>query len=216
MVKQLQAATGIVVFVFLAFHLFNTWLAALGAPAYNGVQSVIRVVYQFAPIEALLLAAIAVHMTVGVVRIVQEPKRSLSVRARMHRYSGFFLMIVIVGHVLAVRGSSWFFDVYPGFHGLAFSIDFLPWYFYPYYFLLGTTGFYHALNGVTLAARRFGWRVTLSGRRLAVLAVVSCVPMVASLLALGGVTMEIGDPLDNDFARLALDLLGGTEDRVQE
>lgn len=208
MLKRLQAGTGVVVFVFLAFHLANTWLAALGAPAYDGLQRVIRGIYQFAPVEALLLAAIAVHMVVGVVRIVQEPKRTLTGRARLHRYAGFFLMLVIVGHVLAVRGSSWFFDVYPGFDGLAFSIDFLPWVFYPYYFLLGTAGFYHALNGLTVAAGRLGLRLTLSSRRLAVVAVASCVPMAAALLALGGVTIEIVDPTDNDAARLALDLLG--------
>ena len=76
-----------------------------------------------------MLTALVVHVVVGVARIVVEPKRTLSTRGRVHRYAGVFLLVVIVGHVLAVRGPSWFFDVYPGFAGLAFSVDYLPGFF---------------------------------------------------------------------------------------
>ena len=65
----------------------------------------------------------------------------------LHRYAGFFLLVFIGGHIVAVRGASWFYDVYPGFEGLAFSIAAVPGYFYPYYFLLAVAGFYHGING---------------------------------------------------------------------
>ena len=211
MLKQLQAGTGVLVFLFVALHLANTWLAALGPDVYDGVQLVLRAVYQFAPVEALLLASIAVHMVTGVMRIVTEPRRGLGMRGRLHRYAGFFLMAVIIGHVLAVRGSSWFFDVYPGFHGLAFSVDYVPGYFFPYYFLLATAGFYHALNGLTVASARLGWRIVVPTRALVVASGLAMAATVATLLALGGVTTAIGNPADNEFARLALRLVGADQ-----
>ena len=166
MLKPMQAVSGIVFSIFLIVHLFNTWLAAFGAGSYDTVQGWLRQLYQFAPIEALLLAALATHAVVGIVRIVIEPKRTLTTRARWHRYAGFFLLAFVGGHIFAVRGPSWFFDVYPGFDGLAASIYFVPAYFYPYYFLLGLAGFYHMINGLGIGLNRLGVRWQPSGSTL--------------------------------------------------
>ena len=208
MLKQLQAGTGVLFAVFLSAHLINTWLAAFGPGLYDAVQAALRVVYQFAPLEALLLAALATHLVVGVMRIVSEPKRQLTVRAKLHRYAGFFLMIVIVGHILAVRGSSWFYDVYPGFAGLAFSIEWVPAYFYPYYFLLGVAGFYHGLNGLSIALPRLGVPLTMRWPALRVSTAVASVAMVAALMGLGGFFFDVGDVSESAFAQLAFELVG--------
>ena len=87
MLKQLQAATGVVFFAFVVIHLINTWAAAFGAGAYDGLQEVVRPIYQFLAIEVLLLAALATHLVVGLTRMVVEPKRNLSTRGRWHRYA---------------------------------------------------------------------------------------------------------------------------------
>jgi succinate dehydrogenase/fumarate reductase cytochrome b subunit len=211
MLKKLQAGTGILFAAFVLVHLLNTWLAALGPGAYDGVQALLRNGYQWLPVEALLLAALGVHIVVGIMRIASEPRRTLTLRSRIHRYTGFFLMVVIVGHVLAVRGPSWFFDVYPGFAGLAFTIDYLPGYFYPYYFLLGVAGFYHALNGIGIAAARTGLRPGIAGlstRHIAVATGFAGVAMVAALLGLGGIWFDVGDVQSSAFAQLAVELLG--------
>ena len=208
MLKRIQAITGIVFFLFLIFHLANTWLAAMGIATYDSVQAALRSFYQFAPVEALLLDALTVHLVVGIMRIVKEPKRSLNLRARLHRYAGFFLGFVVFGHVLAVRGPSWFFDVYPGFTGLAFSIEYLPGYFYPYYFLLGLAGFYHGVNGLGIALGRIGVRLHMPGGTLTALSGASAVFMLAALLGLGGLLFDVGIPSDSDFANLARDLFG--------
>ena len=209
--RRIQAATGLVFFVFLTIHLANMWLAALGPAVYDGFQGVARVLYQWVAVEVVLLTAILVHAVVGVARIIREPRRELSTRARLHRYAGFFLLLVIGGHVLAVRGASWFFDVYPGFHGLAFSLDYLPGYFYPYYLVLGLAGFYHGCNGVGIALKRLGWMRDvrwLRDRALALVSACAGLGFVAALLGLGGLLFEITDPYQSAFAALALDLLG--------
>lgn len=212
MLKKLQAISGLIFATFVAVHLLNTCLASLGPGAYDGVQGALRLVYQFFVVEVLVLLALLVHVVVGVMRMIKEPKRNLTLRARVHRYCGYFLMLVIVGNILAVRGSSVFFDVYPGFAGLAFSIEFLPGFFYPYYFLLAMAGFYHALNGSSVAAGRLGgklgWRFTLPERRLAIASSAAAVVLAVSLLGFGGVWFDVGDVASSDFAKLAQELLG--------
>ncbi len=211
MLKKLQATSGIVFFGFVVVHLINTWLAAFGADAYNTTQQALRTVYQAAPIEALLLAALAVHLTVGIMRIVTEPKRQLSDRAKWHRYAGFFLAVVITGHIAAVRGPSWFLDIYPEFQGLAFSLDILPGYFYPYYFLLGLAGFYHALKGVGIALSRLGMPLRISRSQLRSTTIAAALLTMTALLGLTGIWTDLGDIYSSDFAQLALELTGETD-----
>ena len=211
MLKRVQAGSGIVFGIFVALHLLNTWLAAFGPQVYDGVQVVLRSAYQFAPVEVLLLAALGVHMVVGVLRIVQEPKRNLTLRAKIHRYAGFFLLVFIFGHIAAVRGSSWFFEVYPGFEGLAFSIEAVPAYFYPYYFLLGMAGFYHGLNGFSIAAGRLGLSMRLETSHLRWASVGAAGLSLAALLGLGGVWFDVGDTAQSAFAQLAMTLIGDSD-----
>ncbi len=206
MLKQIQAATGLIFGGFLVFHLLNTWLAALGPEVYDGVQGALRSVYQASVVEALILAALAVHLVAGLLRIAVEPRRQLSARARWHRYAGFFLLVFIGGHIFAVRGSSWFYDVYPGFEGLAFSIAAVPAYFYPYYFLLAVAGFYHGLNGAGMALSRLApAAASASLLRTVTLkraTVVGALLTLAALGGLGGWYYDVGNVAESDFAKL--------------
>jgi succinate dehydrogenase/fumarate reductase cytochrome b subunit len=212
MLKPIQAASGLIFAAFLVLHLSNTWLASLGPGPYDGVQAVLRGVYQFAPFEALLLAALSVHAVCGVLRIIIEPKRALSTRARWHRYSGFFLLVFIGGHIFAVRGASWFYGVYPGFEGLAFSIAAVPGYFYPYYFLLAVAGLYHGLNGAGIAVSRLGRPTALSGAALRRITAAGAVLTVLALGGFGGWFYDVGDVRSSGFAvlttRIASEVLG--------
>ncbi len=210
MLKKIQAGSGLAFLAFVTVHLLNTWAAALGPAAYDGLQALLRFVYQFAPLEALLLAALAVHVVVGVMRIVQEPKRTLSPRARWHRYAGFFLAIFISGHILAVRGASWFYGVFPGFEGLAFSVAAVPGYFYPYYFALAMAGFYHGLNGMGIALGRLGIRFAVPDSRIVPATAGAAVLTVLALLGLGGWLFDVGDVHESAFARLAMEITGVT------
>lgn len=207
---RIQAASGIVVASFVAVHLANFLLAILGAGAYDSFQSVARSVYQFPPVEAIVLGAIVVHLVVAIIRLIREPRKPRQSRFRWHRYAGVFLMLVIVGHVAAVRGPSWFAGIYPGAQGLAFTLNAYPVFFYPYYFLLSCAGFYHALQGTTVALTRLNaGRWTFSGQWLAIITAGFAVLAVFALAGLGGLLYEIPDPFDNDAARLFRSIVGG-------
>lgn len=211
--KSLQAGSGLLIAVFVAAHLGNTALAIFGPDVYNAAQSLLRLGYQQVVVELLLLAAILVHAVVGVLRMKREPKRALSARARWHRVAGIFLMLVILGHIGAVRGASFLFGVFPGFEGLSFTLNAWPGYFYPYYLALALAGFYHMVNGVPIALGRLlavpGLieMTRLRSRSLWIVCLAATVVMVLALLSLGGALFEIADPFDNPFARLAERLL---------
>ncbi len=208
---RLQAATGLILASFVAVHLLNFLLAITGPGAYDSFQSMARKIYQFPLVEALILAAIVAHLAIAVARFLREPRTTRTGRFRWHRYSGVFLMLVIVGHVAAVRGPSWFADIYPGAEGLAFTLNAYPAYFYPYYFLLACAGFYHAAQGIGVALARLNMgRPVFAGRGLAVLTTGFALLALCALAGLAGLLYEIPDPFDNDAARLFRSIVGGS------
>ena len=209
MIKKVQAASGAIFAAFVAIHLFNTALAAFGLTAYDTFQEAVRGIYQAFVIEVLLLSALMVHVVCGVVRMIKERGRPLNTRAKWHRYSGIFLLLFVGGHIMAVRGPSWFYGIYPGFEGLAFSIDFAPYYFFPYYFLLGVAGFYHALNGLSIGLPRLNLRIRIENPMLLRATAASAMVMLAALLGLAGIWTDVGAPYESEFAKLALEIWNG-------
>lgn len=158
---RIQAASGLVFSLFLALHLVNTMSASGGEATYNAFQDGARRFYQTALFEVLLVATpLVTHLTASIVRIVRRRRSGRAgkpaLRTRLHRYTGWFLLVVIAGHAGATRivplatatqvrfGDLNFTTV---LYGVAFSI---------YYLSLGLCGTYHLLNGLTIATRVFG------------------------------------------------------------
>ncbi len=204
MLKTLQAVTGLIFAAFLALHLVNTWLASFGAATYNITQSSLRTVYQSPLLEPLILAALLVHIVVGLIRRKREGSGPAGPRARWHRYTGYGLAVLIGGHILAVRGPSWFYGIYPGFEGVAFSLDFAAWYFFPYYLLLGTAGFYHGFNGAGIALSRLGMAKAATSRLVRNTTILAALLTATALLAFAGLWTDTGDPYASEFAQLYL------------
>ena len=211
---RVQAASGAAFALFVAVHLANMAAAVGGAEAYDGFQQAARRGYQTPLVEVLLVGLpLVVHVAAAVTRLrrsgFRRPPQPL--RQRLHRSSGWFLLLVIVGHVLAVRGSSLLFDVYPGFAGLSYSLWWQPWMFHPYYFLLGTCGLYHGLNGLVLAADLWGWRLPAALRSDGLLygvTLAGAAVFVVAQVSLAGGLEPVADPTSSDYARLMNELVG--------
>lgn len=212
---RLQAWSGLMVALFVGVHLLNTFMLAISFTAYDAVQASARQVYQQPLMELALLLALAVHMACGLLGMLARrsgdarpvPWRALPARLRWQRAAGVFLLLVVAGHVLATRGVSFWFGVFPGAEGLGFTMAFVPAYFYPYYFLLGLAGFVHGALGVQSALARLGGRAP----RLAMLPWATAgvaVLLALSLSGAGGLLYATPDPFANDFARLLLGMLG--------
>jgi succinate dehydrogenase/fumarate reductase cytochrome b subunit len=205
---RVQCASGGLFSVFLVVHLLNTAMALESPAAYDSFQVAARRNYQVPVVEWLVvLAPLAVHMGAAILRLkrsgFRRPPQPL--RAQLHRYSGWFLLAVILGHVFATRGSGVFFDAAPMAGGLAFSLWWMPAMFYPYYLLLALCGLYHGLNGLLIAASVMGVsvpRALREGWGFWVPVTVGSVVLFVAILGMGGVLHDIPDPTDNDYARL--------------
>jgi succinate dehydrogenase/fumarate reductase cytochrome b subunit len=203
---KIQAVSGLLFSLFAVVHLSNTALATLNPDLYNGFQGAARVVYQWPPLELAIVASLLVHITAGVLRMRgrRGSKAKPPLRLRLHRYAAYYLAVFVFGHMAATRLPALLADAPPFFGGVSFSLHFMPWWFYPYYALLGIAGLYHLFYGVPVALGTLDVRAPQAIRRgpgfwLPVGA--GALIIVMALLGFGGVLYEIDDPFDNDFAR---------------
>lgn len=207
--RRAQAVSGLCLAVFVGVHLVNLPLAAFPG-AYDAYQRVLRVVYQSPFFEIpFVFLPLAVHLTAGVRAILRSKSRAPARTwpARLHRWSAWYLLAMVVGHIIATRGPSLVLGVYPESLGLAFSLQWIPLWFWPYYALLGLSGVAHLGYGVPRAlsvVRRHADR-SASSRPLAIALGVAGVAVLVGLLGIGGLLYEIGDPFAHAYADIYRD-----------
>lgn len=213
---RIQAQTGVVIAIFLTLHLANTIAGIGGEATYDGVQRIVRYVYQNPVAEILVLLAIVVHIGVGIRRArLRTATTATTPRVRLHRYAAYFLTLAIVGHVGATRLPSVLYDIHVGFRALSFTLDHYPVIFIPYYIVLALAGLYHGMHGVYLALGTLGVRVPVGLRKgpgFNVPVVFLGAALVLGLFSIGGFFFAIHDPLDNDYARLVMSIMGERPD----
>lgn len=210
---RLQAGSGLLFGTFLTLHLANTVAAGLGQGAYDAWMAALRPYYQFPLVElgAIGLAG-TVHIAVGLTRLARRRKRNREQRAagsdvpvaagwlRLHRATGYFLLLVIIGHVAATRGPGLLVDMPADFAYLNFSLSTWPVMMFPYYFILFASGAFHLLHGGVVALNALGLRAGPPSRawvRLATLA--ALVAGTLGILSMGGVFAEVDTARFDEF-----------------
>ncbi|UJR80971.1 hypothetical protein [Sandaracinus amylolyticus] len=202
-----QAISGATFAIFALVHLGNVLLAPIPG-AFDATASWLRPIYTHPLIEiGVMLVPLVVHVAVGVMLALGRRRRATAAKpdlwARAHRWSGWFLATVIVGHVAAERGIALAYGIVTGGPSVSFALWWQPVFFYPYFLLLGSAGLYHTLFGLSRAARLLGVRVPRVGARARPIAVGALVGAVSlAVLAWGGWLYDVGDPTDNDYARV--------------
>lgn len=213
--RRLQVGSGALFALFLAVHLVNQAAAVLGAQAYDATQAVLRRGYQAPVVELLaVFLPLATHVVVSVRLALRRrssgaaPVRSLRLRA--HRWSGWFMAVVFVGHVAATRGADFFAGAQVRFAALRFTFEWVPGYFWPYYTALGLAGAFHLLHGLTVASAELNLSALARLRSRRVFGAVSAsllVLMVSGVLSLGAVARTNADPGSTEYAKLVRSLL---------
>ena len=209
-VIRIQRLAGLAFLVFLLLHLANTALAVAGPDTYNGYQRFIRTAYQHPLYELFaIFMPLVVHLGCGLWRMwkshVVMPRMSLS--RRLHRYAGVFLGAAVIGHIVATRGPSLLFGIHPEFEGLAFTLQRLPAFFYPYYALFAAAALYHVWFGLRSMLKPRLARLPALAFASRVLPVLAWIAITAGLLALGGRLFPVDDASGTEFARLILGLV---------
>lgn len=202
---KIQAISGLCFAAFLVLHLATIVSAVGGAASYDSTLASLRTIYRAHPIVEFTLIGLsaAVHLTCALLQILKRrktPHPTPSLRLRIHRFSGYFLMIVIVGHVFATRVMPALGEGPADYSYLAFSVLMWPALINPYYYALGLAGAIHFGLGLgfaasTLAPRSWGEAAT---RRASIAATA-----VAGILVFAGVTGIIAGAAKADQARFS-------------
>jgi succinate dehydrogenase/fumarate reductase cytochrome b subunit len=188
--RRAQAASGLLIAIFLGIHLLNVPLGAFPG-AYDAYQRVMRQLYQSPFFEIpFLVVPILVHVTAGLRAILRSKTRSAAKTwpQRLHRWSAWMLLLSIGGHYAATRGPSLVAGVYPEQLGLAFALWWIPLFFWPYYVLLGLSGLVHVGWGVprALSVLRRKPDHGASSRPLAIALAIGAPAKVLGELGIGG------------------------------
>ena len=211
---RVQAISGSIFALFLLAHLINQMLAALGPAVYDGAQRLMRRGYQAPVLEiVLVLAPLFIHAGAGVLRMLRRRARGQRtptyLGARLHRISGIVLLIFFAGHVFATRGASFLYNVFPEFAGIAFTLRWVPAYFFPYYTVFAIAGLYHSVYGLGIALPMLGIKSLAPLRRprlLVPLAGLGSLLLILGMLGFGGVLFDVGQPEQSPYARLLVRL----------
>ncbi|WAS90958.1 hypothetical protein [Nannocystis punicea] len=212
---RIQAASGALFAVFLVAHLVNQMFAAAGPLVYDELQGQLRAVYQAPVVElACVLAPLVVHVVVSVWRMVRRRRRggatSTAPRMKWQRRSAIVLLIFTLGHVVATRGPSLVYGVFPGFDGVAYTMVWFFAWFFPYYLLFSIAGLYHALNGLSLALPRIGLAgppALRSGRAVGAAWLAGAIALTLGLAGLAGAWHDVRErAVASPYARLLVDL----------
>jgi succinate dehydrogenase/fumarate reductase cytochrome b subunit len=193
-----QAITGLGFAGFLIVHLATVTAALLGPGRANEALALARRGYQLPAVELAMLTCLTVHVLAGMWRwrSFERERAPSNPSTRAHRISGRVLALVLVGHVLATRGPTWFFEVPVDMGLVSYTLERYGAVFYPYYVALYAFGAFHMVRGVQLALARVrapipaawlrmsrhGWRWWVGG--FAALAL-------AALLGLGGLLYSL-------------------------
>jgi len=203
---RIQAISGLGFAVFLVLHLATT-VSAVGGPAsYDSTLGSLRAIYRAHPIVEFTLIGLsaAVHIACAILQILHRrrtgPHPTPAFRLRLHRWSGYVLMLFIVGHVFATRVMPALGEGPADYSYLAYSVLSWPVFINPYYYALGLAGAIHFGLGLgfaasALAPRGFGEAAT---RRTSIAATV-----VAGILVFAGVTGIIAGAEKADQARFS-------------
>ena len=118
-----------------------------------------------------------------------------------------FRGVVVIGHIVATRGPSLLFGIYPEFEGLAFTFQWLPAYFYPYYALFAAAALYHVWFGLRSMLKPRMIRLPALAFASRVLPILAGMAIIAGLLALGGQLFPVDDASRTEFAQLLIGLV---------
>ena len=140
--------SGLALIVFITAHLANHLVAFIAGPdAHRSVMEALRMVYRFAPVEMLILAAAATQIVTGVPRAIHALKwHPTSLIGRVQPLSGLVLAVFLVVHVGAVLAGRMAFglDTDLRFAAAGFQAGPWVWFFAPYYWLAVFAFFAHA------------------------------------------------------------------------
>ncbi len=143
--KRIHYISGIVLTLFVGFHLLNQLTSIAGVEQYMAVMDRLRIVYRNAVAETVLLLAVVMQIISGIILFMSSRKQSVTLFQKLHIWSGLYLAIFLIIHVSAILGGRYILQLDTNFYYGAAGLNTYPLYFffYPYYGLAIISFFGH-------------------------------------------------------------------------
>ena len=142
---------------FLLIHLSNHLIALRGIDAHQTFLSLARTVYRAPFVEPLLLAAVLVQATTGVMQLRARWGRQRGFWSWLQVISGGYLLFFLSVHVSAILGVRWL-GLDSNFYAAAMvlTVQPLPVFYAPYYALGSSAAFAHGACALHFIGLRRG------------------------------------------------------------
>lgn len=133
--RRIHGGVGMMISLFLLAHLSNHLAALAGVDTHIAVMSALRATYRHPLVEAVLLAAIAVQVGLGLTFLWRARGKLHGAVSRVQLVSGAYLaffLLVHVGAVLTGRAMGLdtnFYFAAAGYQKLTTALFFVPYYF---------------------------------------------------------------------------------------
>lgn len=175
-VKRTHYATGLVITVFVALHLFNHACSLLSIEKHIEVMTSLRSVYRNIFIEIILLSAVCIQIFTGISLFKRNRKIVSTPFEKLQLWSGLYIAIFFLIHVSAVIGGRLILQLDTNFYFGVAGLNSFPanLFFIPYYGLAIFSFFGHiaSIHSKKMTRSIFGVSPTNQSVIILILAVV--------------------------------------------
>lgn len=133
--KKLHYLSGLVISLFIAFHLFNHLWSIVGIGHSIELMRVLRNVYRNVLAETLLMAAVLIQIVSGLTLFKASQSHDNTFFEKLQRWTGLYLAVFLVFHVSAVFIGRHLLKLDTNFYFGAAGLNSFPTclFFVPYY-----------------------------------------------------------------------------------
>jgi hypothetical protein len=135
--KKWHYFSGIILSVFIAFHLFNQLASLIGPATHIEIMKFFRKIYRHPLIESILLLSVISQLFTGIKLLFSKTWKTLVMVEKIQVYSGLYLSFFLIIHVSAVLSGRYIIGLDTNFYYTGVGLNYYPatFFFIPYYFL---------------------------------------------------------------------------------
>ncbi|TRX35450.1 DUF4405 domain-containing protein [Flavobacterium sp. ZT3R18] len=143
--KRIHYMSGLTITIFIGLHLLNHFYSIWGAVKHIEMMHVLRLFYRNLIVETVLLISVLVQIVSGFVLFRTNRKIATSNFEKLHIWTGLYLAIFLVIHLIAVFVGRFFLQLDTNFYFGVAGLNVFPFnlFFIPYYGLAIVSFFGH-------------------------------------------------------------------------
>lgn len=173
MVNRIHYFSGVILSVFIAFHLSNQLFSLFGAAAHIELMTSLRKIYRHPVVETALIFAVAFQVVTGIKLLFNKDKKFIAEKIQL--YSGLYLSLFLILHVASIiYGRQIGLDTNFYFAAAGMNMYRLTFVFIPYYFFAVAALTLHlsSLHYLKTKSKNVSYGITIIGAVVSALIII--------------------------------------------